>query len=95
MTRKILAWTGMSILCLTLSGCLTLGPQTKTRYVISREGDALLIVENKTVVGVPLKDPSLGEVKRDIGGWVTMPLTHWERVKDALTEYRAMKAKGK
>lgn len=66
------------------SGCdLTLGPKTKTVYVVVFPGKPLEVVEPATVKG-RLLDGSGDAVVQDVGGWILMPPEHWEAVKRAL-----------
>lgn len=68
------------------SGCnggLTLGPQVRTEYTIVHVGKPMQVLESATVTGRVL-DGSGDAVKQDVGGWVFMPLDHWEVVKRSL-----------
>ena len=75
----------MLISLLSLGCGLSLGPQTKTEYVLIHPGKPLEVLENKTVLGRVL-DGSGSPVKQEIGGWVMMPPDHWLVVKRALDE---------
>lgn len=72
------------ILSVTL-GCtgLTLGPQVRTEYVISHAGKPVQILENKDLV-VRTLDGQGSPVVKDVGGWVAMPLDHWQALKTVL-----------
>jgi len=87
MRSRILRLMGTTILICSLSavcGCgLTLGPVTKTEYVLVHPGKPLVVLENKAVKARVL-DGSGDAVKQDVGGWVMMPPEHWEAVKRKL-----------
>lgn len=71
-------------LAFMLSGCgLSLGPQTHTEYVIPHAGRPMQVLENSSLKGRVL-DGTGDAVQQDVGGWVFMPLDHWESVKKAL-----------
>ena len=77
-TRKILALL-VTMSCLLISGCgLTLGPQTKTTYVIVPVGKPIMVLENVTVtarlVDAP---PDSAPIKQAIGGWYVLPPDHF------------------
>lgn len=63
---------------LMTSGCggVTLGPTVKTEYVVVYPGEALQVLENKTVRARSLKTDLIG--RQDIGGWVCMPREHFD-----------------
>jgi len=76
----------MTLICLlsAASGCgLTLGPVTKTEYVLIHPGKPLTALENKTVRARVL-DGTGDAVKQDIGGWIMLPPDHWEAIKKRL-----------
>ena len=73
-------------LILSLSGC-TIGPNVKTQYVIINPGSPCVVLENKETLVRPLTAPEdTKPEKQDIGGWVTMPFTHWDVIKKKLEE---------
>ena len=78
---RLLALLTTSV-CLASSGCsgLSLGPQTKTEYIVMHPGRPMQVLENATVKGRVL-DGSGDAVKQDIGGWIMQPPDHWEAVK--------------
>lgn len=83
-SRKLLWMVGLILLVCGNSGCdLTLGPKTKTEYVIVHTGKPLEILENRSVKGRVI-DGSGAAVEQDVGGWVVMPPDHWEAVKRKL-----------
>jgi hypothetical protein len=59
-------------------GGLTIGPVTKTEYVVVYPGRPLQVLENRTLKVRYLGDESLG--KQDIGGWVAMPREHFDKL---------------
>jgi len=62
---------------LTLAGCgLSLGPQTKTEYVIAHPGHPAKVVKN--VKALTLPEGASQPVEQDIGGWEVMPRDHFE-----------------
>lgn len=80
---SLLLLLAMTIACMT-SGCdVTLGPKTKTEYVLVHTGKPLEVLENRSVKGRVL-DGSGAAVQQDVGGWVMMPPDHWEAVKRRL-----------
>ena len=83
LTRRCAMVAAMTIFCAT-SGCdgITLGPRVKTEYVVIHPGRPLQILQNKKVTGRVL-DGSGDAVDQDIGGWVAMPMGHWQAVQRA------------
>jgi hypothetical protein len=84
MKRVLLA--AVAALCLlSLPSCdLTLGPKTKQVYTIVYPGRPLQVLENQTVTGRLLEDAGDGApVRQDVGGWVAMPVEHFEALKRA------------
>lgn len=66
--------------CFLSWGCggLSIGPQTKTQYVMVNPGRPLLILSNSTVTGRVIDATSdQAPVQQDIGGWVAMPQSHF------------------
>jgi len=87
--RKLWVIILILIMCCGISACsFSVGPQVESRIAIMRPGDAMMITENIKVKGKLLKDPKAGEVKQDIGGWMAMPLNHWEIVKEEIKRLR-------
>lgn len=88
--RKVWSLTA-SALCATLAsaGCsdLTIGPKVETRYVIVEAGRPGVVLENVTVRFRQLADDGQ-VVRQDIGGWVAMPMSHWEQVRAVLEAKR-------
>ncbi|MBE7466819.1 MAG: hypothetical protein HS116_25390 [Planctomycetes bacterium] len=84
--RSLLLLAAMT-LCWMSWGCgeVTLGPRTKTEYVILHAGRPMDVLENRKVKG-RAKDGSGEAVEQDIGGWVAMPADHWDAVKRALEQ---------
>ena len=76
--RRCALVAAMTIFCAS-SGCdgITLGPRVKTEYVVIHSGRPLQILQNKKITGRVL-DGSGAAVDQDIGGWVAMPMEHWE-----------------
>lgn len=78
--RTIQAGIAMT-LCLTILGCtgLTLGPRTRTAYIMVIPGKPLVILSQTTVTGrrldVAADSPT---IQQDIGGWVAMPQAHFD-----------------
>lgn len=75
------------LLILTLIGCgilasCSIGPQVATRFVLVKPGHPLLILDNVEVTGKRLDDEATGQ--QDIGGWVAMPVEHFEALKRAV-----------
>lgn len=84
MKRAILA--AVAALCLlALPSCdLTLGPKTKQVYTIVYPGRPLQVLENQVIVGRLLEGAGDGApIKQDVGGWVVMPVEHFESLKRA------------
>ena len=75
------------MMCLMISGCLTLGPTVKTEYVIVKPGLPCRVLENETV-RVKLLNGTADSVEQDIGGWVCMPPEHWETILPILEKAR-------
>jgi flagellar biosynthesis/type III secretory pathway ATPase len=75
------------LLSCVLSGCsgVSLGPQVRTEYVVLHAGRPLQVLENKTLKGRVL-DGTGDAVDQDVGGWVAMPMDHWEAVKRNLKD---------
>ena len=64
------------------AGCgTTIGPKVETRYVRVMPGVPIVVLENVVVRGRALTDTAGAAVPVDIGGWVAMPLLHWEQVR--------------
>lgn len=88
--RKVWSLTA-SALCATLGlgACsdLTIGPKVETRYVIVEAGRPGVVLENTTVRFRQLDDDGQ-VVRQDIGGWVAMPMSHWEQVRAVLEAKR-------
>jgi hypothetical protein len=82
--RKTLLALGLILTVCGLAGCdVTLGPKTKTEYVLVHTGRPLEVLENANVKGRVL-DGSGAAVQQDVGGWVMMPPDHWDAVKKQL-----------
>lgn len=80
----------LCLLVLTLtfcasSGCnLTLGPRTEQIYTIVYPGRPLQIVKNQVVTGRILEGGGTeAPVFQDVGGWVAMPVEHFDALKRA------------
>ena len=72
----------MCCVLLMMPSCVTLGPRTKTTFVMVRPGHPVEVLQNVTVTGRRLKDKTVGRVA--IGGWVAMPSEHWELIEKKL-----------
>lgn len=71
-------------LCFGIAACdLTLGPKVKTKLIVMRPGKPFHILENRKVRGRLLNEGG-DTVAQDVGGWVAMPLDHWEAIKRTL-----------
>lgn len=69
--------------CFLISAC-TLGPRTRTEYVIVGVGKPIVIVGNVTALGKRLDTAEeSAPVKQNISGWVAMPMEHFEALKRA------------
>ena len=69
---------------LILSGCgLSIGPKTKTEYIIARPGHPAQVVEQKTILTI-LPENASQPVSQDVGGWIVMPREHYEALMKAL-----------
>jgi len=76
----------LMLICFVSAGCrpsLSVGPQTRTEYIILHPGKPMQSLENKTLKGRAL-DGTGSAVKQDVGGWVFMPPDHWQAVQRAL-----------
>lgn len=72
------------MICLMTLGC-TLGPRTKTEYIVVGVGKPIVILENVTVKGQRLDAPEGSQpVSQNISGWVAMPHEHFEALKRAV-----------
>ena len=84
-SRKILCLFGLTLICLLtlVSGCaLTLGPQTKTVYTLVHPGRPIQILDKAVIRGRVL-DGTGDAVRQDVGGWVCMPMDHFDALKRA------------
>jgi hypothetical protein len=75
----------LTLICLLTSACdLTLGPKVKTIYVVVSPGKPLLVLSPGAVVKGRVLDDSTGDaVSQDIGGWVAMPVKHYNALAKA------------
>ena len=80
--RKALCLCVLIAICSTNLGCLTLGPQVKTELIILKPGLPVQVLQNVTVKARTLVGEH--EVQQGIGGWVAMPMSHWQAVKRAI-----------
>lgn len=84
MRKSLRLFAVLTLSCLASWGCgLSIGPQTKTRYVLIEEGRPVEILENRKVQARQLGDDG-DTVEQDVGGWIAMPRPHWDAVKRAL-----------
>jgi hypothetical protein len=84
--KRLLALAAMTN-CLLLAGCsgLTLGPQTKSVYILVGVGQPVQVLSNVTVQARALTAPAdSAPVAQNIGGWISMPSEHWAAIKRAL-----------
>lgn len=65
------------------SGGLTIGPTIEREFVIVYPGQPIRVLSNIKVRGQRLGDSSLVE-SQSIGGWVAMPIEHWQAVQRRL-----------
>jgi hypothetical protein len=86
----LLSLTAACLLTLA-SGCdLTLGPKTKTVYTLIHPGRPIQILDKATVTGRVL-DGTGDAVKQDVGGWVVMPMDHFNALKSAAEKGASVK----
>lgn len=90
----------LAISCLMISACVTLGPKTETHYVIVKPGVPVRILDNvtvrcRTLAAEMVDDNNVGGgiVKQDVGGWVAMPMAHWEQIVESLKEAKTVERK--
>jgi hypothetical protein len=82
----MLSWAFVLSGCLTLTGCgLTLGPTVQNRVVIVKPGQPIRVLDNRTVKGSTLQDPTV-IIEQDVGGGVWMPEEHWQTVSKVLEQ---------
>lgn len=75
----------LALALLALPSCdVTLGPKTKQVYTIVYPGKPLQALENQVVTGRLLNDAADGApVKQNVGGWVFMPIEHFQALSRA------------
>lgn len=75
----------LTLSCFASLGCLSIGPQTKTRYVLVEEGKPVEILENRKVTARQMGDDG-DTVEQNVGGWIAMPRAHWAAIERALAK---------
>ena len=87
MLRRILFVLLLMMILLGISGCLSVGPQVRTDYVLVYPGNPIVILENETVLGRPVTAPDTAKPdKFKIGGFVAMPREHFDYLKQKASE---------
>jgi hypothetical protein len=67
-----------------VAGCdVTLGPKTRQVYTIVHPGKPLQIVKNQVVTARVLDGGTDAPVLQDVGGWIVMPIEHFDALKRA------------
>lgn len=90
-SSRWIAVLAVTLSCFVNSGCagVTLGPQVRTEYVIAHAGKPMQVLSQSTVTGRIL-DGDGAAVQQDVGGWVMMPIDHWDAAKRALEKDQAL-----
>ena len=71
----------MMTFCLTSCG-VSLGPQTKTEWIIANPGQPGKVMKNRKVTVLP--EGASQPVEQDVGGWQVMPSEHFKALMRAV-----------